>query len=287
MAKGTQKNMKRVLVLLLGLGLIAAGGISFLFRSKLNSARAGLLVEGVPSATVYIDGEQAGTTPYRVERAPGEVTLRLVPIANDGPLAPWNTRVVLTEGITTVVRREFAPLEEESEGEILSFEKIPGSVSELVAVSVPDLSALLVDGTNRGFTPKKVENLAVGEHRLTFSHTGFLDREILVEARAGYKLAVTSFLAKDKDFVEEEKEEEVSWGEKKTMVEIKDTPTGFLRVRKEATTGSSEIGQVKPGESFELVEESSDGAWFKIRYEKELEGWISSTYSKKIEKKKE
>lgn len=286
-ARGIQKNMKRVLVLLLGLFLIAAGGISFLFRDRFVGTHAGLLIESVPSATVYIDGEQAGTTPYQIERTPGEVSLRLVPIATDGPLAPWDTRVVLAEGIRTVVRREFETEDEESRGEIMSFEKIPAHTAELVVVSVPDATTLLIDGTNKGFTPKKVENVGVGEHRLVFSHPGFLDREILVKAEAGYKLVVTSFLGRDKDFVGEGKDKEVLLMEEKTMVGIKDTPTGFLRVREKAATSSPEVAQVKPGKSFELIEESSDGGWFKIRYEKDKEGWVSSTYSKKIEKKKE
>lgn len=279
--------MKRVLILVLGLVLIASGGISFLFRDKFIGGKAGLLIESRPSATVYVDGEQVGTTPYEVERASGEISLRLVPVATDGPLAPWNAKVVLTEGITTVVRRDFGTIDEESSGEIMSFEKILPSAAELVAVSTPDAAALFIDGVNKGFTPKKVESVGVGEHRLTFSHPAFLDREIVVKTETGYKLVVTSFLAKDKNFVDEEKDQGVLSEEKKTMVEILDTPTGFLRVRKEATTGSVEVGQVKPGESFEFIEESGDGGWFKIKYEKEKEGWVSSTYSKKIEEKKE
>lgn len=278
--------MKRILVLLLGLVLIASGGISFLFRDKFIGGKAGLLVESVPASTVYIEGEQVGTTPYQAERFDGEISLRLVPIATDGPLATWNAKVVLTEGVMTVVGREFGGTDEESQGEIMSFEKIPSTAAELVAVSTPDAAAFFIDGINKGFTPKKVENVGVGEHRLVFSHPGFLDREIVVKTEAGYKLVVTSFLARDKNFVQERKDEEVSQ-EKKAMVEILDTPTGFLRVREKASTGSAELGQVGPGESFELIEEGSDGAWFKIKYEKDKEGWVSSTYSKKVGVEKE
>ena len=62
---------------------------------------------------------------------------------------------------------------------------------------------------------------------------------------------------------------------------ILNTPTGFLRVRESNSLTSSEIAQVKPGESFELLEE--DGNWFKIKLDSSIGknnvGWISSSYA--------
>ena len=63
----------------------------------------------------------------------------------------------------------------------------------------------------------------------------------------------------------------------KPFVTIKDTPTGFLRVRMEPSTAATEAAQVKPGEKY--VFPKSEVNWKKIT-EKEL-----ATILKKSEKK--
>ncbi len=64
-----------------------------------------------------------------------------------------------------------------------------------------------------------------------------------------------------------------------TKVLILNTPTGFLRVREDASIASKEITKVKPGESYELLEEKTN--WFKIKIDDKTTGWISSQYAKK------
>jgi hypothetical protein len=64
----------------------------------------------------------------------------------------------------------------------------------------------------------------------------------------------------------------------KTQVEILQTPTGILNVRNGPGTGYAVIGQVSPGEKYDLLEESS--GWYKIKAAKE--GWISNQYAKKL-----
>jgi hypothetical protein len=74
----------------------------------------------------------------------------------------------------------------------------------------------------------------------------------------------------------EEKEEE----EEITTVVIKNTPTGWLRVRSGPGTSFKEIDRVFPKESFPLLEES--GNWYKIEIEGRTNGWISAQYANKI-----
>ena len=62
-------------------------------------------------------------------------------------------------------------------------------------------------------------------------------------------------------------------------ITIQETPTGFLRVRKEPTVSSEEIGRVNPGETFTLIEEKT--GWYKIELKDKQEGWVSSQYAKK------
>lgn len=63
-------------------------------------------------------------------------------------------------------------------------------------------------------------------------------------------------------------------------VEISNTSVGFLRVRAEASTGSSEVGRVNPGAKFDVLEEKA--GWYKIEYEKGKMGWVSGTYTRKL-----
>ena len=62
-------------------------------------------------------------------------------------------------------------------------------------------------------------------------------------------------------------------------VRILATPTGFLRVRKEASLDSPEIGRVKTGDELEIIQETKD--WVKVKFE-DKQGWISSQYAKKL-----
>jgi N-acetylmuramoyl-L-alanine amidase len=60
---------------------------------------------------------------------------------------------------------------------------------------------------------------------------------------------------------------------------ILQTPTGFLRVRDQASLNGTEMGQVKPGETYQLLDERTD--WFQIKLTNGQSGWISSQYAQK------
>lgn len=69
-------------------------------------------------------------------------------------------------------------------------------------------------------------------------------------------------------------------GAKKIVILIKETPTGWLRVRSEPSIDASESAKVNPGESYELVEEKPN--WYKILFNDEQEGWVAAQYSEKV-----
>jgi uncharacterized protein YgiM (DUF1202 family) len=52
-----------------------------------------------------------------------------------------------------------------------------------------------------------------------------------------------------------------------------------LNVRENSSVFSAKIGEVKPGESHELIEEIQ--GWFKIKLIDGKTGWVSSTYAVK------
>ena len=284
-------SMRRKWILIAGIILTVLAIAGYIFRSRFGSSQAGILIQSNPQAAVYIDGEEVGMTPYQVQRKAGELELRLVPESPDIPLSPYETKLTLTEGIETVVRRDFGPTDEESAGEVLSYEKTDGKTASIAVVSAPDASQISLDGEVRGFTPLQLDPVGAGEHQVSVIQAGFLQREIGVRAQGGYKLTVIAKLAKDPqaaaekaaeasraaEVVEEKEEEKTA-----TKIEILETPVGFLRVRASASTGSAEVGRVNPGDEFVLIEESDDGDWHKIEYAKGKEGWVSSEYTKKL-----
>lgn len=270
----------RIGIILIVLGIVVVGAALFLL-GFFRPGRAGLLVESTPAAAVFIDGEQVGRTPYEATRRPGEVVVKLVPQSLDQALVPFETKVTLTSGIETVIKREFGDSEETSSGEILSFEKIGGNSSGLAVVSVPNAAQISIDGATRGFAPYKTSSITPGEHQIIVSAPGHLERTLSVKTVEGFKLTAVVKLAPNGEevVVEEEEVEEP----KQTEVEILSTPTGFLRVRNEPSTLGEEVGRVEPGERYPYLDEDENTGWFKIEYEEGQEGWVSGQYAKKIE----
>lgn len=273
----------RIGIILIVLGIIIVGAALFLL-GFLKPGSAGLLVESVPAATVFIDGEQVGRTPYEVTRKPGEIVIKLIPQSLDEALVPFETKVTLTSGIKTVIKREFGDSEETSSGEILSFEKIGGDSSDLAIVSVPNAAPISIDGATRGFAPYKTSSITPGEHKIVVSAPGYSERVLSIKTVEGFKLTVVVKLAPSG---EEILKEEVIEEPKQVEVEILSTPTDFLRVRSEPSTLGEEVERVEPGERYPYLDEDEDTGWIKIEYEEGKEGWVSGQYAKKVEESKE
>lgn len=277
------KMSKRwIIIILTSIVLFGAGGV--LFRLKLQPSRAGIIIQTNPISTVYINDEEVGNTPYEAQREPGEITLRLVPATN-GSLAPWGTKLILAEGIKTLIKRDFGELEAQSAGEIVSFEKIGGKAASMAVVSVPDAAQVGIDGEVRGFTPIMVDAVAQGEHKFFISHAGYKEREVSARAVSGYKLTVVALLAQLTATVEASSaaSESAEVKEETTMVEILITPTGFLRVRDVSSASGKEVAQVTPGKKYTFIEESKDKKWIKIEYLIGKEGWVAAEYTKKTQ----
>lgn len=183
--------------LIVGVVVVLLGSAGFFIRRELISAQAKLQIETNVPAAVYINGEEIGKTPFEDYFTPGDVSLRLVPEATEIPLAPWTGKVSLEEGVLTVIRRNFGQTERDSSGEMLSYEKLGGSISELVVVSVPDAAQISFSGERRGFTPFKTE-IAPGVYEIAVSHPGFIERAIGgVKATVGYRLTAVVSLAQE------------------------------------------------------------------------------------------
>jgi hypothetical protein len=302
--------MKRWL-LPVGVLVVILGILGFLLRDRFIPKVAGLKVEAEPAAAVYIDGSQVGNTPYNGEMDPGEVEVKLVPLTTVTPLVPYETKVKLEVGMQTVLRRWFGTSEELSAGETLLLERYDGgdkNSGALVVISSPDAAAVRMNGVLKGFTPLVQDGVPIGDYQLALASPGWRERVINVRVEGGHRLNVTVKLAKEEEAGEtggvaaSESAELVDGGEtaaiatpsgkptviptgqevKKPYVEIKETPTGWLRVREEASTGAVELAKVNTGEKFPYLDKTDNG-WYKIEYKKGEEGWISAQYARLTE----
>jgi len=281
------------LILVLGVG-------GFIIKQKfLQPAQAGLQVSSNPPATIFLDEKEMGMTPNEWQNLkPGEVTLKLVPQATATTYFPWETKIKLINGMVAVVNREFGETESASAGEVMTMEKIADKKSaSLAVISIPDSAVVTLNNETKGFTPVSLDGLTEGNFEVRVSANGYQERMVRVKLVDGYKLMVNVKLA------EEEKEGEEGEGEGEEEAEvtgtptpkaevtpkttppprpyvlIKDTPTGWLRVRIEPSIAATEAAKVNPGEMYSLLDEES--GWYKIEYEEDEEGWISGQYAEK------
>lgn len=269
---------KKVLLTIFILIIFALLGLFLIGYFKPKGA--GIYIDTIPISDVYINDSLVGSTPYEAVRNPGEITIKIVP--QDTSLVSFETKINLVSNIRTVIKRDFAQTEEESSGEIASFEKVGGKEASISIVSMPDAAQIAIDGQVRGFAPYKINSILPGEHTLTISAQGYLDRSVTINAYKGYKLTVIIKLAAGELSVLPTPTPSTQELNVK-KVQILDTPNNFLRVRSEPSTDGKEIARVPSGNSYTLIEEDVKGGWYKIEYEKDKEGWVSSEYSKIVE----
>ena len=169
--------MKRIFTFVLVLSAaVILSGCSLLPSRK----KAALSVSTNPKATIFLDGEHLGQTPYYNEKLKaGEYVLKIVPESSGQALNPWEGRVNLSPGILTVVNRELGLTQDDSSGEILSFE--PLADKDAISISVvttPDGAVVNLDGEPRGFAPLSLDNISEGDHLLVISSPGYKERSI-------------------------------------------------------------------------------------------------------------
>jgi hypothetical protein len=154
-------------------------------------------VSGSDQAKVFVDGKEVGTTPYSGnDLSAGAVTLKLVP--QDQEKQPYETKVTLEGGVVTVVSWTFGKTADESGGEIMELAKVPNKKrTELSVQTNPNNLIIKVDGQSKGFSPLILTDLSEGQHSVTFSAPGYLERTINPKLMNGYRLKVTAKLPQD------------------------------------------------------------------------------------------
>lgn len=282
--------MKGKLILLTTLLVLFAGFIAFRFLivSKQN-VFGKLKIVSSPAASVFIDNVAIGQTPYDDKYKVGEYILKLIPEGTATDTASWQGKIKVFKNAMTYVNRELGSSDISSAGEIFTINKMeqPKSADrgEIYVESDPAGAIVNLNNEEKGIAPLILTDVLKGEHEVSVFMPGFFQRREKVNVQGKYRLTASFKLAIDQSQAMPTKptgEKEATPGAtiKRITVLVKDTPTGWLRVRSEPTLNASESGKVNPGEVFPLLEEQT--GWFKIKMATQ-EGWISSTYSEKQE----
>ena len=304
--------MKQKVLYLFALIVIATAGIGIkVFYFDAESRTMGYLqLRSTPDATVFIDSQAKGTTPFDLSMKPGIYTVKLIPIATDPESQstmgmPWQGKVTISAYQTTYVRRELRNTEVESTGETMSIQKSPNVISsnegEILVETEPDGAIVSYDGRDMGVSTYVVKNVPVGIHEISVYMPRFKRRTIQVKVVPGGYMTVAHFqlgldIEYDKKFAfaqafEASKSSSMlpnlakappspTVTPKIEKIEITDTETGFLRVRSEGSMNGREISQVKPGETYDYLNEQN--GWVKIKLTDGKEGWVKADYVKKL-----
>ena len=278
--------MRRILLFLapLLIAVIIFFGILFLLDRK--SGKGALQVISIPKSKVYLENKLIGTTPFCAcdlahMLSIGDYAIKLVPLG--GNFRPFEEKITINKSTLTVVDRTFAD-NGASDGSVISL--IPANDKkdiEVLVVSLPDKANVFLDSNPVGVTPLLLKQVSESDHDLRITHDGYKDKSIRIKTALGFQLSSLIFLGINTD-LSNPPAASVSATPSPTVITvvnilILDTPTGFLRVRENSSINSSEIAQVKPGESYELIEEKNN--WFKIKLLNGKVGWISSSYAVK------
>lgn len=295
--------MKRKLLLL--------GALIFLFVAFVlarilifdrKPAQGSLRVLSSPQSTIFIDNKNVGKTPYEGNIGVGEHILKLAPEGEATDTASWSGKITINKNTRTFVDRELGSSDVTSSGVIFSLKKsdtAKGNEGEIEIESEPAGGIVYLDNDEKGIAPLIMENVSKGEHELSVYSPGFIRRSQKINSESGYrifaqfKLAVDPTYQKVEDTTDEEstksatlnptpaKEATPSAKPGALFIVVRDTPTGWLRVRAEPSASASESAKINPGDKFEVQDQQS--GWYKIIYQVGKMGWVSGQYVDKVQ----
>lgn len=300
-------------ILFLVILLIVVGGILGLMRLVgFGGQKEGeLRVDSQPAVSIFLDNKHIGRSPYKDKVQAAQYTIKLVPESTVDASASWQGKITVGGNLLTYVSSTLSDSELTSAVDVLWLEKISSKVSEVSVTTNPDGATILIDNETKGVTPLVISDVTPGDHTLTVNSPGFVSRTLKVKTTAGYRLIASIKLALSGEPVPTPTQEATPSptltgkvtptpspkgsptptktatqsatikDPAKPFVVILDTPTGFLRVRAQASISSQEVGRVNPGEKYHIEDE--ENSWYQIIYEGSSEGWISGQYAQKVE----
>lgn len=284
--------------------------------SGLQPKQGELRIESQPEVAAYLDNKSIGKTPIKkplLKVDGGEHTLKLASDLSPA-LASWESKIRIVPNTVTAVTVVLSESELTNQSDVLWMEYIGGKKAEVIFQSDPDGAIVMVDQDMKGVTPLTLSDLSEGKHEVFVSARGYLPRTVTVKVTPGYRINAQFQLALSPGTdwaatptptpsatesaqislsptppggtkkpsitptgtVESEKPEP-----KKPYAIVKDTPTGFLRLRMEPSTTATEVAKLNPGEKFTILSEES--GWYELLYSPTQNGWASGQYLTKVE----
>ena len=244
-----------------------------LFLGACGVEKAGVEIVSEPIAKVYLNGKESGTTPYKNNTLkPGEIEIKL----DDRFGNFWERKIKLESNVTSVINWTFDGVKDG--GYILSMEKT-GKDGSILVNSNPGGAMVYIDGELKINTPAKIENIGEGDKKLSISFPGYKSINLIIKVVKGYQLIVDAKLEKEERVDTAYSISPVPTTSLGPKIRIKETETGWLRVRSVSNNGGVEIGKANPGELYELIDEIN--GWYQIKFE-DKEGWVSAKYAEKI-----
>lgn len=276
--------MKKLLFILIPFLVIILLFIIIAFFLPRGKDKGALQVTSDPTSKVYLNGKSIGQSPLckcalqdMIET--GEYTIKLVPTT--GNSQPFEQKITISSKVLTVVHRNFGQSGLES-GHIITLMSISDKKSTQISViSFPDAVQVFLDNSLQGQSPILLKNVTQSDHELKLAKEGYKDKIVNIRTVLGFKLEALVFMGLDPNIATQSATpvSSKSAALSTTKVLILETPTGFLRVREDATLGAAEIAQVKPGEIYDLLDEKT--GWLKIKLKDGNQGWVSSQYAQK------
>lgn len=235
--------------------------------------KSGVEITSDPIAKVYLNGIESGSTPYKNNTLkPGEIVIRL----SDDRGNSWERKIKLQSNVTSVINWNISEVRDS--GYILSMEKT-GENGSILVNSNPGGAMVYLDGELRTSTPAKIEGVGEGDKKLSINYPGYKSINLIVKVVKGYQLVVDTKLEKEIRSTETTNISPVPTKSLGPKVKIKETETGWLRVRDAANNSGAEVGKAKPGETYDLVSENN--GWYQIRFN-DKNAWVSTKYAEKI-----
>lgn len=310
------RRMKKKLALLFVMVILFLFFIAAKFFLLDKQSNDGILkVLSSPAASVFLNSNAIGKTPYEDKVKEGEYIVKLIPEGNATETASWQGKIKITRNSLSFIDRELGQSDLTSAGVIFTVAKMTTSASapdqgEISVETEPDGSIVSLDNDEKGIAPLIMSNIPKGDHEISVSSPGFFRRSQKVNVEAGFRINAQFKLAQDPAYKKVDAASLTTTpaptdklspsgnitptptgklaltptpgaGSKTTSfsVIITDTPTGWLRVRTEPSTNASESARVNPGDTFKVLEEKE--GWYLINYKDSLSGWISAQYTKK------
>lgn len=282
------------LIILLFLGAIIKNS----FFNK-QGEKGTLEVSSSPEASIFANNVAIGKTPFKDEMKTGEYLIKLIPEGEATATASWTGKVQINKRTLSYINIELGSSDVSTAGEVFTVAKMKSRPKNphqgQIFVKTDPMGAIVyLDNDEKGVAPLLLDNVLQGEHELAVFMPGFFKRVQKINVDSGYKLEAQFKLAIDESQKIDVNQDKEASGEatsaamiketknKTKQVLIKETPTGWLRVRADASLSASESARVNPGDKFKYLDEKS--GWYKIEYEKGKTGWVSANYAKIIEK---